>query len=172
MGLVKFHTSTNLAEMAVLKSELDAAGIYNFIQTYHYGTLDALALIALGGQAMLINESDVEYANAFLNAREETKDYETPPIRKFGQWKRATFFALCFGYILPLYFLKAVWLLVIAGVLILISTIYLFTDNYGEAAGFLVFASGFGFIGLLLFHAEKVALPRIRNQNHVPERNL
>jgi len=172
VGLVKIHESTNLAEMAVLKSELDAAGIYNFIQTYHHGTINALALIALGGQRMLIEESDVDFAKDFIKAREGIQDYDALPVRKFGQWKRATVFGLAFGMFLPIYFLRSIWLLALSLILILFCLLLLPPSYNDLARTFLVMASGFGMFGLLLCHAEYVALPRIRKQNHVSLRHL
>ncbi len=121
MGLIKIHTSYNLAEMAVLQSELDAAGIYNFVQSGSHGNIFGMGIIALGGLRLYIHENDVEEAKTFFRARDEIKDFDPIYEHKWGRWKTALLFGFATGIFVPFYYLKTRTQLIILTATLLIS---------------------------------------------------
>ena len=164
MGLVRIHTSHNLAEMAVLQSELDAAGVFNYLQTYHYGTIDALTLIALGGQRMYICEEDVDYVRDYIMARQAITDYDPIAERKYGMWKRATIFGIARGFLLPILFIQSSILIGLAFLFSLMALSAVVQDMTQISATLWSLSAACGFFGLMLYHAKNIALPQIQSR--------
>jgi len=119
MGLVRIHTSYHQAEMAVLRSELEAAGIYSHVQSGDHGNM--WGSVALGGLHLYINEEDVEAAKKFIIAREAITDFDPIEEHKWGRWKSATIFGLAMGVCVPFYYLKTSTQIIVMAVMALVA---------------------------------------------------
>lgn len=66
MDLVPVYNSTHLTEIAVIKSKLEAGGIYLFVQNYEHAQMAHIDILALGGMNILVPEDQVELARQII----------------------------------------------------------------------------------------------------------
>ena len=149
-------------------SALKASGLHPEFSNYDMAHLHSLAMLAFGGLIIKIDDHERDHAIAVLDLCQrqemslEIKDEDILPNRRFGCWKRGTFFGFMALIPLPLlfFFPKAIYVFIFCFIL---SGLYWVNSDDGIIELFL-FISLLMSIPLMLLHAEYIALPRLRKK--------
>lgn len=85
MAMVKIYNSTNLSEIAVIKSKLEAAGLHPFVQNHEHAQMMHVVTLALGGINILVPDYEADDALELILDKTDTfidsdvfDDYEPP----------------------------------------------------------------------------------------------